>query len=189
MRERLLYAWAQTLLFFGANAAALRAFKEIVELDPAQAEAWNVIGFLHAQRGEISEAVPAFDKALALRPRDAALCFNAAFVLQKAGAHGRAVPLLRQAIELDPKLDRAWYGLGLSLAHEGHLEEAIGQFREAARLQPFNPYAGYQLAAVYFKLGRRDELEREYVRIKEFDPKVSAIMRRDFGIHDPEVNR
>ena len=188
MRGRLLYAWAQTLLFFGRSEAALAAFHEFVKQEPAHSEAWSVIGFLHAQRGAISESVPAFDKALALRPGDAALCFNAAYVLQKAGDHERAMPLLQRAVAMDPKLDRAWYGLGLSLAHVGRYEEAIAPFREAARLQPLNPYAGYQLAAALFKLGRRQELEREYERIKQFDPKVSAIMRRDFGIRDPEFS-
>lgn len=189
MNARLLYVWAQALFFFGRNAAALRAFRQVVGEDPSRDEAWSVIGFLEAERGAISEAVPAFDRALALRPGDASLCFNAAFALQKAGEHERAMTLLRRTIELDPKLDRAWYGLGLSLAHVGRHEEAIVQFREAARLQPFNPYAGYQLAASLFKLGRREELEREYARIKQFDPKVSAIMRRDFGIEDPEFSR
>ena len=189
MRTSILYAWAQTLLFFGRNAAALRALEQVVAEDPSREEAWSVIGFLQAQRGAISEAVPAFDKALALRPHDVALCFNAAFVLQKAGGHDRAIVLLRHVIELDPKMDRAWYGLGLSLAHVGRYEEAIVQFREAARLQPFNPYAGYQLAAAFFKLGRHDELQREYERVKQFDPKVSALMRADFGIQDPEFTR
>lgn len=189
MRGRLLYTWAQTLLFFGRNEAALRAFEQLVSDDPTRDEAWSVIGFLRVERGAIGEAIPAFEKALALRPHDAALCFNAAFALQKAGEHERAMPLLRHAVELDPKLDRAWYGLGLSLAHVGRLEEAIAPFREAAQLQPFNPYAGYQLGAVFFKLGRREELEREYLRIKQFDPKVTAIMRRDFGIHDPDLTR
>lgn len=189
MSRRLLYAWAQTLLFFGRNAAALEVFRQLVQQDPAHDEAWSVIGFLQAERGAISEAIAAFERALALRPNDAALCFNAAFALQKAGEHERAMPLLAHAIELDPKLDRAWYGLGLSLAHVGRYEEAIVRFREAARLQPLNPYAGYQLAAAFFKLGKREELEKEYARIKLFDPKVSAIMRRDFGIQDPEITR
>jgi len=186
MRPALLYGWAQTLLFFGRDAAALRAFRQVVAQDQARDEAWAVIGFLEAQRGAISEAIPAFERALDLCPDDAALSFNAAFALQKAGDHDRAIALLRRCIERDPKLDRAWYGLGLSLAHVGRLEEAIAPFREAARLQPFNPYAGYQLAAVYFKLGRREEMEAEYGRVKQFDPKVSAIMRREFGIDDPE---
>jgi tetratricopeptide (TPR) repeat protein len=126
---------------------------------------------------------------LALSPDDAAVCFNAAYALQKAGEHERAIALFRHAIEVDQALDRAWYGLGLSLAHVGRPEEAVPSFRQAARLQPFNPYAGYQLAAMLFKLGRRDEGMKEYERVRQFDPKVSALMRREFGIQDTDVSR
>lgn len=187
LRQSILHGWAQTLLFLGLNRSALRAFQDVVRSVPAHAEAWSVLGFLYAQRGEMSEAVAAYEKALALSGDDPALFFNAAFATQRAGHHERAMEFFRRAIALDPKLDRAWYGLGLSLAHVGRHEEAIEQFREAARLQPFNPYAGYHLAAVLHKLGRRDEVEAEYLRVKGFDPKVSALMRRDFAIEDPEA--
>ena len=187
LRERLLHFWAQTLLFFGRNARALRVMQEVVRANPARHEAWSVIGFLHAQSGELSLAIPAFEKALALQPDDAALAFNAAFVLQRSGEHERAMTLMQRAITLDPKLDRAWYGLGISLAHVGRNGEAVAKFRAAARLQPLNPYAGYHLAAVLDKLGRRDEVRAEYERIKGFDPKISALMRREFGIEDPDA--
>jgi len=186
LRERLLHSWAQTLLFFGRNARALRVMQEVVRANPARHEAWSVIGFLHAQSGELSLAIPALEKALTLQPGDAALAFNAAFVLQRSGEHERAMTLMQRAITLDPKLDRAWYGLGISLAHVGRHEEAVGKFRAAVRLQPLNPYAGYHLAAVLDKLGRRDEVRAEYERIKGFDPKISALMRREFGIEDPD---
>ena len=184
LRQSILYSWAQTLLFFGLNRAAQRAFREVVRDDPSHAEAWSVLAYLHAQHNELSEAVPAYEKALALGTPDAELCFNAGFVVQRAGNHARAMQLMEQAIALNAKLDRAWYGLGLSLAHDGRYEEAAARFREAARLQPFNPYAGYHLAAVLAKLGRRDEVVKEYLRVKEFDPKVSALMCREFAIED-----
>ena len=186
LRESMLHGWAQTLLFLGLNRAALRAFGELVREFPAHAGGWSVLGFLHAERGEKGEAVAAFEKALALKADDPALLFNAGFATQRAADHERALTLFRRAIALDPKIDRAWYGLGLSLAHLGRHEEAIAQFREAARLQPLNPYAGYQLAAVLHKLGRRDEVRAEYLRVKDFDPKVSALMRREFSIEDPD---
>jgi superkiller protein 3 len=66
--------------------------------------------------------------------------------------------LMQRVIALDPTFDRAWYGLGLSLSHDGRYEEAALRFREASRLQPLNPYAAYHLAAVLFKLGRREEV-------------------------------
>ena len=184
LRERILYSWAQTLLFFGLNARALRTFREVVRENPEREEAWSVLGFLYAQRGELSEAVPAFEKAVALKTDDANLLFNAGFATQRAGDHARAMELMQRAIALDAKLDRAWYGLGLSLAHERRYEEAVAKFREAARLQPFNPYAAYHLAAVLAKLGRRDEVIKEYLRVKQFDPKVSALMRRELEIED-----
>jgi Flp pilus assembly protein TadD len=92
--------------------------------------------------------------------------------------------LMQAAIALDSKLDRAWYGLGLSLAHVGRYEEAVPKFRQAVRLQPFNPYAGYHLAAALHRLGRREDVVAEYLRVREFDPKVSALMRREFEIED-----
>lgn len=187
LRDSIHYAWAQTLLFFGANRAARRAFGEVVREQPRNAEAWSVLAYLHAQAGEMSEAVPAYEKALALRPGDADLCFNAGFAAQRAGHHVRAMELLQQAIAMNANLDRAWYGLGLSLAHGARYEEAAEKFREAGRLQPFNPYAGYHLAAVLHKLGRSEEVRSEYERVKGFDPKVSALMRREFGIHDPDA--
>jgi Flp pilus assembly protein TadD len=187
LRQSILHGWAQTLFFLGLNRAALRAFQDVVRVVPAHAEAWSVLGFLYSQRGEMSEAVAAFEKALVLRGDDPALFFNAGFAMQRAGNHERAMALFQRAVAMDPKLDRAWYGLGLSLAHVGRYEEALTQFREAARLQPFNPYAGYHLAAVLHKLGRRDEAKAEYLRVKDFDPKVSALMRREFAIEDPDA--
>ena len=183
-RERLLYGWAQTLLFFGASRRALPVLQEVVALNPARHEAWNVLGYLHAQNGELGPAVAAFDRALAGEPDDAALAFNAGFTLQRAGEHKRAMTLMERVIALDPTFDRAWYGLGLSLAHDARYEEAALKFREAARLQPLNPYAGYHLAAVLHRLGRREEVLAEYQRVKGFDPKISALMRREFGISD-----
>jgi tetratricopeptide (TPR) repeat protein len=121
---------------------------------------------------------------VALKTDDASLLFNAGFAAQRAGNHPRAMELMQAAIALDAKLDRAWYGLGISLAHVGRYEEAVPKFREAVRLQPFNPYAGYHLAAVLHRLGRREEVIKEYLRVKEFDPKVSALMRREFEIED-----
>jgi Flp pilus assembly protein TadD len=184
LREPLLYAWAQTLLFFGQELRSLDVMRRVVEENPRREEAWCVLGYLHAKRGELSLAIPAFEKALALRPNDATLCFNAGFTMQRAGDHERAMQLMGRAIAIEPKLDRAWYGFGLSLAHAGRYEEAVDKFRHAARLQPFNPYAGYHLAAALAKLGRRDELRAEYERVKDFDPKISELMRREFGLSE-----
>ena len=132
---------------------------------------------------ESSDDVSAYERAITLNPDDAASHFNVAFILQRIGRHEAALPRFERAIEIDAKVDRAWYGLGLSLAHLGRLEEAAEKLQEAARLQPMNPYAGYQLAAVWHRLHRRDKVRAQYERIKGFDPKVAERIRVEFGVH------
>ena len=41
------------------------------------------------------------------------------------------------------------------------------------------------LAAALFKLGRCDDVQKEYERVKDFDPKISELMRRDFDLGEP----
>ncbi len=179
----LLNAWAQTLLFFGLNRRALPVFREVVRRSPRRHEAWSVLAFLHAQRGELSEAIPAFERALALQPNDPALAFNAGFTMQRAGRHGPAMEQFLRAIELDPKLDRAWYGLGLSLAHDGRYEEAVARFREAARLQPFNPHAGYHACRRAFQARAAAKSFTPSTGASRSSTRRSRIsMRREFGI-------
>ena len=69
----------------------------------------------------------------------------------------------------------------ISLDKLGRYEEAAAKFAEAGRLQPMNPYAAYHRAAMCFKLGRKDEVNAEYERVKGFDPKMALQMERDFG--------
>ena len=141
-----------------------------------------MLAVLVAQKGELSEAIPAFEARSRSARRSRRFFSTPRSRLQRAGRHEDADPQpplhARARSEARSRLVRP----GPSLAHEGRYEEAIARFREAARLQPFNPYAGYQVAAVLFKLGRRDEVRAEYERVKEFDPKVSELMRREFDL-------
>jgi tetratricopeptide (TPR) repeat protein len=179
-----LFAYAQVLLFFHQHARAHEVLLQVLQQDPDHKRALPISGFLYSEKGQFAEAVRDFERALALGSADAPLFFNAAFALQRAGRHEEAIRRFQQAIDLDPILDRAWYGMGLSLAHLGRHEEAVARFKEAARQQPLNPYAGYQLAGALFKLGRQEEVRAEYLRVKQFDPKISDQIRRDFGV-DP----
>jgi tetratricopeptide (TPR) repeat protein len=184
-RPWLLFGLAQGLLVIGRNAQAVDLLRGLVRDHPAMRRAWSLLGFLHADGGRFDEAVTAFDRALSLEPEHLDSIFNVAFVLQRAGRDEAALARFQQVIDANKFMDRAWYGMGLSLAKLGRHDDAAERFREAARLQPFNPYAGYQLAAALHKLGRQEEVQAEYERVRGFDPKISAQMRRDFGATGP----
>lgn len=187
LRPPLLFFLAQCLIFFKAHGRALTVLQELLRQSPRHPHAWGISGFLQAEKGRFPEAIAAFERALELKPDDASLLFNLGFVLQKAGRHDEAIARFVRATELQPSLDRAWYGAGLSMVQRGRFQEAIGRLTEAARLQPFNPFARYQLAAAWFKLGEHEKVRAEYRHVKGFDPKVAEHIRLDFGVpKDPD---
>jgi tetratricopeptide (TPR) repeat protein len=174
-----LFLFAQACIFFKRHARALQALEALLREEPAHPRAWSIAGFLYAEKGRLGDAIAALERALALEPDNATTLFNLGFVLQKAGRHEEAIARMARAVELNPALDRAWYGLGISLIH-------VGRFREAIE-QPFNPFARYQLAAAWFKLGEPEKVRAEYRKLKSFDPKIAAHVRTDFGVpRDPD---
>ena len=187
LRSWMLFSVAQLFTFFKRNTRALQAFEAVLKVDPRHQRAWSCAAFLHAEKGRYDQAIPAFEQALALKPGDAPAHFNLGFVLQRAGRHDEALGHFQRAIDLDPALDRAWYGMGLSLSQQDRYQEAIARLKEAARLQPFNPYARYYLAAAWFKLGEPENVQKEYRRVKKFDPRIAERLRVDFGVpKDPD---
>ena len=176
------FFFAQVWIFFRQHARALEALEALLREQPDHVRARRIAGFLYAERGRTADSIGALERADALAPDDAGTLFNLGFVLQKAGRHEEAITRLTRAVELNPALDRAWYGLGLSLIHVDRFKEAIVRLTEAARLQPLNPYARYQLAAAWFKLGEPEKVRAEYRKVKRFDPRVAEHIRADFGV-------
>jgi tetratricopeptide (TPR) repeat protein len=187
MHPRLLFFLAQLQIFFKLHTRALQALEAVLRENPSHPRAWSISGFLLAEKQRFDDSISAFERALVLRPDDAGTLFNLGFVLQRVGRHEDAIGRFQRAIELNPGLDRAWYGAGLSLVQRGRYQEAIEKLNQAARLQPFNPFARYQLAAAWFKLGEPEKVHAEYRRVKGFDPKVAEHIRVDFGVpRDPD---
>jgi tetratricopeptide (TPR) repeat protein len=181
MSPGLLFFFAQCCLFFKQNARALQMLETLLRAEPGH-HALSVAGFLYAEQGRTKDSIAALERAAALAPGDAATLFNLGFVLQKAGRHDEAIARMTRAVELQPALDRAWYGIGISLIHNGRFAEAIERLTEAARLQPLNPFAHYQLAAAWFKLGEAEKVRAEYRKLKQFDPRIAEHVRVDFGV-------
>ena len=187
LRPWLLNLVAQLFVYLKQHDRALRALEALLREYPDQPRAWSTAAFLYAEKDRMPEAIAAFERALALQARDAATLFNLGFVLQRVGRHEEALGRFQEALELQPNLDRAWYGMGLSLIQCGRFTEAVSRLQEAARLQPLNPFARYQLAAAWFKLGEHEKVRAEYRRVKGFDPRVAEHIRIDFGVpKDPD---
>jgi tetratricopeptide (TPR) repeat protein len=93
---------ANALYTLERKADAVQALLAAVELDPEYVEAWNNLGNIMADVGEIDEALACFARALELEPGYADAHYNLAEVLANEGDYAPAREHWRAYLAADP---------------------------------------------------------------------------------------
>ena len=130
----------------GDNAGAETAWRALLKVDPASAEAYAHLGFLEARQGHYTEAVPFYRQALALDPAMPSLRLNLGLSLFKSDALKEAIqtliPLLSSEPPSSPEVQRlnvligmAHYGLGEYAAAVPYLRAATARDLQSLQLR------------------------------------------------------
>jgi tetratricopeptide (TPR) repeat protein len=124
----------------GDNAKAEIAWRALLKVDPASAEAYAHLGFLEAHQGHYTEAVPLYRKALALDPAMPSLRLNLGLSLFKSDALKEAIqtltPLLSSEPPSSPEVQRLDVLIGMAHFGLGEYAAAVPYLRAAAARDP-----------------------------------------------------
>lgn len=178
--------WVAVLL--GRRRRSVELMRELLRVVPDDAESRNALGNLLVEIGEPAAAVGQFVQLVERRPDNAEAWFNLGYIHESRDDLANAERCFRRALALNAKIDRAWYGLGLTLIRAGRLDEAVEAMTKNIELQPFSPYGYYQLGMTYHHLGRRDEALRVEERLRGFEPKFAATLKRDIEQTPPAAS-
>ena len=178
---------ANAAALFKRTPDALRAYREVLEVDPRNELAGLMLGNLLAESGDRAGAVAQLEHLTGNNPSHADAWFNLGFLHDQADRLADAERCFRRAVELRPSLDRAWYGLGLVLIRDGRLTEAVEALKQTIKLQPFSPYGYYQLGLTYHHLGRSEDAWRVHKQLTGFEPRFSATLKRDLERTVPQA--
>lgn len=99
--------------YHGQNrlAQAEEAYLQATAADENHVDAFNALGTLYAERGELERAARMFRKVTAMAPGAAYLYSNLGYAYFLLGRPDEAYAAVRQALSLDNKLERAWVNL------------------------------------------------------------------------------
>jgi len=114
--------------------AALTAYRQTVEIDPARVAAWINWGRLLHEQGRAVEAEAVYDRACAECGEDARLLFNHGVLLEDMGRPEAALAAYHKAIEDDPALADCHYNLARLYESLGKPQHAIRHLGEYRRL-------------------------------------------------------
>jgi thioredoxin-like negative regulator of GroEL len=146
--------------------AAEPLLRQIVQLDPRQAEPWRNLAVLLGRNSRLPEAVEAAQEGYRHCPDDAELPLTHGVFLRESGELAKAEPCLLSVLEKGgndaSSRQRAWrarHNLALLCRQQGRLHEAAAQWRALLTDNPDLATARRCLAEVYLALGRGHDAE------------------------------
>jgi len=136
---------------------ALEAYRKVIELDPADAEALLNQSKLLAGRGDLKGALDSLQRLLSVSPRSDEGVFLSAQLLLKMNRGDEAVKLLEMAVQANPA--SAQLGIALLEAYEakGDLEAAMAMGQRLPRLHVDPIRVQFILARLSQKRGKPGE--------------------------------
>jgi protein O-GlcNAc transferase len=146
----------------GQLRQAEQLYRQILQADPAHADAHHLLGVFAYQVGEFDQAVAAIGKAVTLNPHVAAYFSNLGAAHEAMGHKQDAGESYLQALRLDPANAEAHHNVGNLLFIQGRPEEAISHFQSALRSKPDYAEAQLGLANSLFRQGKLDQALDHY---------------------------
>lgn len=157
----------------GEHERAVALLEALLQVNPAFARGWFLLGYTEGVRGRFDAAVERLERAVRLAQDDPEFRYYLAKAYASAGRRAEAVQALRDTLARAPGLARAHVDLGLQLQGLGDVNAAIPHLEEATRLAPQSAEAGNALGMALREAHRLDEAEtvlRAACRVDSGDP-------------------
>lgn len=151
-------------------AEAERLCRAVLEKDPSNLDAYQVLAATQVLGGRHAETVGLLETAIGHHPANAECRVMLGSTLRALGRPAEALEQYRQAVALNPDLVEVHNNMGVLRHDVGELEAAIGCYREALLRQPGHLESRRNLAAALRALGKIEEGLATFEALLQFHP-------------------
>lgn len=170
---------------------ALKAVKQIIQIEPGVYAAWKILGEIFSEKGDKNKCLLAWLTAAHARPKDWELWLMCAkmsldqYGPDKQSYRDQAIYCYNRAIRANPDNIDAIYDRSLLLKDAGQVSKAAEGFVMLNRLLPNDMTVLKELAGLYIELGKIPEAIEFYNRSVEF---FKSTGNPDMGFGWSELN-
>jgi Flp pilus assembly protein TadD len=143
---------------------AEQVYRQLLETEPKESEAWHLLGAICHVQGRLAEAAANYQQALSLRPDRAETHNNLGAAYDALGRPSDAIASFHEVVRLKPDSPDAYFSLASIYARQGNSDEAaryyseaVPLFRQVLQSQPRSADAQYKLGRALIRLGRMGE--------------------------------
>jgi protein O-GlcNAc transferase len=114
---------------------AEKLYHEVLQNDPTQPMALQLLGLIAYETGEHEHALDLLEMAVTSKPDYAEAHNNMGLVLMDLNRVDEAIASYRSALEIEPNAD-VYQNLGNALKGKGEMQEAAKNYRESLTIRP-----------------------------------------------------
>ena len=162
-------------------ADSIPLYRSIVQDEPNNVEAHNLLGASLAIGGDDEAAIHHYRQAVGINPDYVLAQYNLGIALARQGQTAEAVRHLRTTVELTPDYFDAHLQLADQLETQTELAGATTHFREAVRLDPRHFAARYRLGRILARQREHADAAEHFRAAVDLQPEHAGA-RRDLGI-------
>lgn len=141
----------------GEFAKAEKIYRQLLEINPSDANTLHLMSILSAQQGELHQALFFIDAALAIDPLSPTFHNSKGNILGYLESYDEAIVHYERAIELKSTAPTAYNNLANLYLKKEDYPKAISHYQTAILLKPDYADAYYNLGIIFAKVNRRDE--------------------------------
>jgi protein O-GlcNAc transferase len=149
---------------------AEQLYRQLLQSEPHNADACNLLGMLARQREQFPQAIELIGRAIALRPSVAAYHFNLGEAQRAHGQLEEALASYRTALSLTPNDAEMHHAMAQALDGLHRLKEAANAYRQAVQHRPQLTQAWLDLGKCCLRIGRLDEAVAALERVRQTRP-------------------
>ena len=145
-------------------------WRSTIAKDPKSWMAYNNLGVVQLDKGNLDNAINDYERALQLHPEYPEALYNLGSAVLQKGKTDKAIELCEKALKLQPTDADAQVVLGNALMSRQDVDSAITHYRQALKLRPDDPNAHHNLGIALQQQGQLEEAAREFERAGEGSP-------------------
>lgn len=155
---------------------AKRLYKYLLKMNASNFDALMLLGFLHAELGELEDAIACLSKAAKINDQSEPLCFNLAVAYMSKGQQQNAERFFRRVLTINPANLKSIQELAVIESRKGNLEASIAYYERAIQISPVDADIYNDLALV--KKRQKDYIGTESLlkRSLELDPSNASAL-------------
>ena len=136
---------------------AARLYRQVLDIDPRQADALHLLGVVSLQRGHHGQAIDLINRAIAINAGVPAFHNNLGNALRARGQLALSADAFQRALSLNAQAPDTLYNLAVVLQQLGRHDEASAAYENVLLARPEHAAARSNLGNILYALGRYDD--------------------------------